>query len=141
MDMQLITDLAGLVLVAAVFGGMLFFAFVTAPVIFTSLEAPVASGLIRRMFPVYYFYMGTLSALATLLAAFSHEIAAVLMAGVCAAFWFAREILMPRINELRDNEQEGDVAAGRKFKLMHRLSVLLNLVQMAVSLVALVLLA
>ncbi len=123
---------------AAILGGMLFFAFVTAPVIFTALEAPVAGGLIRKMFPAYYLYMGVLSALATILLSFVDEIDAVAMSGVALLFWVARQVLMPHINRLRDKEQEGDVAAAGRFKAMHRLSVVINLVQMIAVAVILV---
>jgi hypothetical protein len=137
MDWMTLQTLAVL-LEAAILGGMLFFAFVTAPVIFTSLEAPVAAGLIRKMFPAYYLYMGVLSALTTILLSFVDEIDAVAMSGVALLFWIARQVLMPHINSLRDREQEGDEAAGRRFKAMHRLSVIINLVQMVAVAVLLV---
>jgi hypothetical protein len=127
-----------ILLEAAILGGMLFFAFVTAPVIFTALEAPVAGGLIRRMFPVYYLYMGVQSALATIVLSFVDEIDAVAMSGVALLFWIARQVLMPHINRLRDREQEGDAAAAGRFKAMHRLSVIINLVQMIAVAVILV---
>ena len=41
-----------------------------------------------------------------------------------------RQFLMPRINLWRDAESAGDLTAGHKFKIAHRLTVVLNIVQM-----------
>ena len=41
-----------------------------------------------------------------------------------------RQILMPRINIWRDAELAGDETAGHKFKIAHRLTVVLNIGQM-----------
>ncbi|MEO1724759.1 MAG: hypothetical protein AAFR84_20475, partial [Pseudomonadota bacterium] len=41
-----------------------------------------------------------------------------------------REVLMPRINSLRDRQLAGDQAAGRSFDRLHKASVVINLIQM-----------
>ncbi|MEQ8709827.1 MAG: DUF4149 domain-containing protein [Rhodospirillales bacterium] len=139
MNIATASDMTGLVLVAAIFGGMLFFALVVAPMIFTALQPDASGVLIRRMFPVYYLYMGVLSALATLTITFTHEVEAVVLAAVAGLFWVSRQILMPRINAVRDQMNAGESGpATTRFKHLHRLSVAINLVQILAVLTVLV---
>ena len=139
MDIATVSDLTGLVLVAAIFGGMLFFALVVTPVIFTALKPEVSGVLIRKMFPVYYLYMGVISALATLTITFTHEVDAVILAAVAGLFWVSRQLLMPRIDAVRDQKNAEDSGpATTSFKRLHRLSVVINLVQLLAVLTVLV---
>ena len=57
---------------------------------------------------------------------------------VAVGFGFARQVLMPRINDLRDRELDGEERAGRLFSTLHRSSVALNAVQMVVLLLVVV---
>ena len=57
---------AALLLVAALFGGMLMFAALFAPLIFRKLPADTAAGFIREVFPVYYRVLGILALVAAL---------------------------------------------------------------------------
>ena len=41
-----------------------------------------------------------------------------------------RQQLVPRINQLRDAELAGDAAAGARFATLHRVSVIINMVQL-----------
>tara|TARA_R110002110_G_scaffold156084_6_gene350971 strand:- start:1330 stop:1758 length:429 start_codon:yes stop_codon:yes gene_type:complete len=139
MNIATISDLTGLVLVAAIFGGMLFFALVVTPVIFTALQPDASGVLIRKMFPVYYLYMGVLSALATLTVTFTHEVEAVVLAAVAGLFWLSRQILMPRIDAVREQKRaEESGPAAFSFKRLHRLSVAINLLQILAVLTVLV---
>jgi len=133
-------DLLALLSVGALWGGMAFFAAVYAPLVFIKLEAEAAGRFIRQVFPVYYLAMGIMSGIAALALALSdrHGVtAAFAMACVCAAFWLARQALMPRINRSRDAHLAGDDSAGRRFKRLHRASVIVNGVQLLVVLVVL----
>ena len=38
--------------------------------------------------------------------------------------------MVPRINQLRDAELAGDTAAGARFATLHRVSVIINMVQL-----------
>jgi hypothetical protein len=38
--------------------------------------------------------------------------------------------LVPQINQLRDAELAGDAAAGARFTTLHRVSVIINMVQL-----------
>ena len=48
-------------LTAAVFGSMLFFSFVMAPLIFTQLDEATAGRFIRAVFPWYYAILGVIN--------------------------------------------------------------------------------
>ena len=136
-----IIDAAGLVAVAGVFGTMVFFAFVYAPLVFVKLGADTGGRFIREVFPVYYVAMGATSIAAAVLLAFGSAARgadAMAMACVGIVFLLARFVLLPVINRSRDAGQAGDVAAKKRFDALHRVSVLLNLAQMLAVLVVLV---
>ncbi len=121
---------------AAVFGAMAFFAGIMAPMIFAKLPGETAGAFIRQVFPVYYLTMAALSALTAVLAITGHPVEAWIMAGVALGFVVARQYLMPWINRFRDAHLAGEVAAKPRFVRLHRLSVVLNTIQlMAVTVV------
>jgi hypothetical protein len=136
---HVITGLA----LALTFGGMTFFSVVMAPLVFTKLPFDTAGAFIRQVFPWYYLTMGitTLVALIALLFGASGsgmwEIA--LTALVLAGFAYARQILMPMINQARDAEVAGNRDAGRRFKRLHQTSVIINGLQLLAVLAALTL--
>lgn len=126
-----------LVLVAALFGGMLFFAALFAPMVFRLLPREDAAALMRGMFPVYHRVMGVVSLLAMLPLApqwsYGPEVAT--LALVAAGFVFANTVLRPRIDAARDS--------GRRaaFRRLHRASVVINMAQLVAVAVVLVRLA
>jgi hypothetical protein len=128
---------AGEVLTALVFGGMIFFAAAVAPMVFARLPGEHAASFIRAMFPVYYLVMGVAAGAGALLVVWARPLDGLLLLSAAAGFAFARQGLMPRINRLRDAELAGNAEAGRGFARLHRASVWLNGAQLA--LVALVL--
>ncbi|MCU0893536.1 MAG: DUF4149 domain-containing protein [Rhodospirillales bacterium] len=132
--------LAGGTLTAAVFGGMLFFAFVYAPLVFTKLPAAQAGAFIRDVFPVYYKAMGGTAIAAGAFLLPRGE--AILMIAVGAVFFAAMLMLMPRINAARDASLAGKggatAPAAKTFSRLHRISVVINFVQMLAVLAVLV---
>ena len=138
---NLAIDSLALIAISGLWGGMMFFAFVYAPLVFFKLDASTAGQFIREVFPVYYLAMGVTSAVAAgaLALGSTHaqaDIAA--LALVCVGFWVARQALMPVINRTRDASLSGGARAGRHFKRLHGLSVLINAVQLVAVLVVLV---
>ena len=132
---------AGLVAVATVFGGMAFFAFVYAPLVFIKLGTETGGRFIRDVFPVYYVAMGATSVAAAVLLAFASTargIDALAMACIGIVFLLARFVLLPIINRNRDAGQAGDLAAKKRFDALHRTSVVVNAIQMLAVLVVLV---
>lgn len=125
-----------LVIVASIWGAMAFFAAVYAPLVFIKLEPAVAGRFIREVFPVYYLAMGATSALALLAmlaSAGTRHADIIALALVCAGFWLARYVLMPRINDARDAGETGK----QRFKRLHALSVIINTVQLLIVLAVL----
>lgn len=116
--------------VAALFGGMVFFPVVVAPIIFRALEPAAAGGFLRNLFPAYYLYVAATAAIGAF-AALPHGLpeSAALMA-VAVSTLLVRQFLAPRINAWRDAELAGDRFAGEKFAAAHRLSVVINLCQL-----------
>ena len=134
-------DAAGLVAIAAVFGGMAFFAFVYAPLVFIKLGTEAGGRFIREVFPVYYLAMGATSIAAAVLLALggtARGADALAMACIGIVFFLARFVLLPIINRNRDVGQAGDLAAKKRFDALHRASVIVNAVQMLAVLVVLV---
>lgn len=113
-------------------GGMVFFAACVAPMVFSRLPAEHAGRFIRGLFPVYYLYVLGLSAAGAVALVPLSSLAAGMMAAVAASTLWLRQVLMKRINRLSDMAQAGDAQAGREFARLHRLSVIMNVLQMAV---------
>jgi hypothetical protein len=120
---------------------MLFFSFVMAPLIFAQLDEATAGRLIRAVFPWYYILLGVLSLLAGILLFASAPLESGMMLGVASLALVSRQLLMPRINRLRDRAKGGDVLAETQFNQLHRLSVVINMVQLIGVTVVLILIA
>ena len=112
---------------ALLLGGMVFFAAVVAPLVFTKLPPSQSGPFIRAVFPAYYLYVLVASAIAALALATRWDGA--VMAVVAALTIWLRQGLMPHINRLSDAAQSGDLKAKRRFDMAHRMSVVLNLAQ------------
>jgi len=114
-------DIAAL-FAAAVLGSMLFFAAVVAPLVFAHFPEADAGAFIRRLFPRYYDVLAVVTAAGSLFALGS--VVGGLMSAVMVLFVFSRFWLMPRINDARDAGREA------RFALLHRASVIINMLQM-----------
>jgi len=122
LSLSLLAALAAALLV----GSMLFFAAMVAPMVFKVLDEATAGRFIRRLFPVYYLGMFAFAAAAAAAAAVVRPVDAVVLALVALGFLYARQVLMPRINAMRDQELAGESAAGKRFQRLHSLSVWVN---------------
>jgi len=131
--------LVGLVSVATLFGSMAFFSGVIAPLIFTNLDEATAGRFVRSIFPWYYLVIVGLSLLATATLSAIHPLEAAVMGIIAFGAVFARQFLMPRINDYRDRMVEGDKKAEKTFAGLHRLSVWINGGQLVGALTVLVL--
>ena len=126
----------GLIVVAALFGGMLAFMTIFTPLIFRKLPNETAREFIRAVFPVYYRVCGVtalVAALPLVPAAYGGEVATLVL--VAGGFVFANVALRPAIERARENGNDGRV------RRLHLASVLLHLVQFAAVTVILVRLA
>ena len=113
-------------LTAMILGIMLFFSFVIAPVVFTTLDEENARKFIRRIFPFYYNVNFGLSLIVLLTFLFLSKLGLDFYLVLAITFLFATSnyLLMPLINKYRDEKQD------KKFKYSHFLSVVINFIQM-----------
>ncbi|MFQ5784447.1 MAG: DUF4149 domain-containing protein [Alphaproteobacteria bacterium] len=118
------------VAVSLVLGGMAFFSFVMAPLVFRVLERETAAVFMRAAFPLYYAVMAVAAALGALFAAFGNMFDAILLAAVAAIFVALRQILAPAIERARNGRSAGDETARENFRRLHGLSVAVNLAQL-----------
>jgi hypothetical protein len=116
-------------LVGALIGSMLFFAITVAPTVFKTLPAENASRFLRAFFPHYYLWGLVVAMVAALLAINTHPVISVACFLVAMLFVFSRQALMPRINNMRDEELLGRRGATERFRRLHRWSVLINAAQ------------
>ena len=113
-------------LTAMILGIMLFFSFVIAPVVFTTLDEQNARKFIRRIFPFYYNVNLAISLIVLLAFLILSKLGIdfYLILAVAILFAASNYLLMPLINKYRDEKQE------KKFKYSHFVSVVINFVQM-----------
>jgi hypothetical protein len=123
-----IIHIVGLVLVALVLGGMMFFACIMTPLVFTKLPPEISGPFIREAFPVYSLAMAALVLIAGVL--FMGTADSILLFLVFALFIFGWKVLMPIINKYRDAQLAGDASSAKPFERLHRASVILNTAQL-----------
>ena len=113
-------------LTSMILGIMLFFSFVIAPVVFTTLDENNARKFIRRIFPFYYNVNLGVSfiVLTTFILSSKIGVDFYIILAITVLFATSNYLLMPLINKYRDQKQE------KKFKYSHFVSVLINFVQM-----------
>ena len=94
------------------------------------MDIKTSGAVLRRLFPNYYLFIIVLA----LIAGFFGKLISV---GTAACIFIVvttvlvRQILLPKINRWRDEELSGNLDSAKKFSLSHRLTVILNLLQMA----------
>ncbi len=120
------TEQVSIYLTAMILGIMLFFSFVIAPVVFTTLDEDNARKFIRRIFPFYYNVNLGISLIILLTFVFLNNlgIGFYLILAISLLFATSNYLLMPLINKYRDEKQD------KKFKFSHSMSVIINFVQM-----------
>ncbi len=111
---------------AMILGIMIFFSFVIAPVVFTTLDEDNARKFIRRIFPFYYNVNLVISLIVLIIFLFLSKLGIdfYLILIVTILFAISNYLLMPLINKYRDEKQD------KKFKYSHFISVAINFVQM-----------
>jgi hypothetical protein len=114
-------NMASLLVVACLFGGMFLFSAGFAAFLFKYLPPEDARMLIRKAFPPFYLFVIVASGLAMLLSWRSDSYSAAWMAFVMFSTVGARQILMPAINRATDFGHK------KRFLWLHGFSVLLTL--------------
>ncbi len=121
-------------LIAMILGIMLFFSFVIAPVVFTTLDEDNARKFIRRIFPFYYNVNLGISLIVLIIFLILSKIGLdfYLILAITLLFATSNYLLMPMINKYRDEKQD------KKFKYSHFISVVINFIQMIFLVVLLI---
>ena len=119
-------DQISIYLTAMILGIMLFFSFVIAPVVFTTLDEENARKFIRRIFPFYYNVNLAISIIVLLIFMYLSKLGLdfYLILAITILFATSNYLLMPLINKYRDEKED------KKFKYSHFISVVINFVQM-----------
>ena len=114
-----------LYLIAIILGIMLFFSFVVAPLVFTTLNERNAAIFIRRIFPYYYNVNLVISSIVLLIFIYLGKfvIEFYLILAITILFGISNYLLMPLINKYRDKKED------QKFKYSHLISVIINFIQ------------
>lgn len=124
-----------LLMTAMLFGGMTFFSFGFAPVLFKQLPMDKVRPLLRGTFPYYYLAVIGMSAVATASAMVVSGRATIALSVILVSTIYARQILMSQINAATDRDDK------IMFKRLHGLSVVIQLVQIGLAAWAVVLLS
>ena len=121
-------EIIGIFFLALTLGGMFFFAAIMTPLVFTKLSPAISGPFIRQAFPVYSQAMAGMTLVAAI-TLWSNSLS-VYLAAVFILFIWGWLWLMPKINYHRDEQLRGNDKATKRFNLLHRLSVAINLGQM-----------
>lgn len=112
---------------ALLFGGMLLFAAGFATFLFKVLPMAEARVLIRKAFPPFYLFVLGMSVLAALLSVPTDRTGAFALAAIAVTTVFARQVLMPAINDATDR------GLRQRFTRLHGLSVVVTLAHIVVA--------
>jgi len=123
--MSSILPALSLILTATLFGGMVLYSFGFAALVFKLFDQKQARYALRHAFPPYYLVVIIAAAIAAVPSAFVDHWLAIILALTALTTIYARQILMPQINAATDAGQTG------RFKLLHSVSVILQLIQIA----------
>ncbi len=120
-------DLIALLLTAILFGGMVLYSFGFAAFVFSALPADVARLSLRKAFPHFYWFVVASAGLAAGFIWAKNDVSAIWLAVIALTALFARQVLMPAINNATD--------AGNKkrFNILHGASVVLTLIHIAIA--------
>ena len=121
-------------LTSIIFGVMLFFSFVVAPITFTVLDEENSRKFIRKIFPYYYNVNLVISFLVLIFFVIQKTFSLnfYLILTVAILFFLSNYILMPLINKYKDENQD------KKFKYSHFISVVINFIQMILLVIILI---
>jgi hypothetical protein len=103
-------------------GVMIFFSFIITPTIFKFLPAVQAGLYVRKLFPIYYIFNGSIVLISSIAIASLGAFNSIFYSNVIilALFIFCFFYLMPEINKAKDK---------KKFKILHSASVAINIIQ------------
>ena len=124
-----------ILITAAILSFMIFFPVVVATSLFKVLDEKQSSKFLRIFFPKYYLFGLVLSLTGLIIAIFDkNNMSLIVFLLIIIGFLFSRQFLMPLINKAKDNNNE------KKFNILHRVSVLINFIQISLCVFLLIIL-
>ena len=115
-----------ILITAAILSFMIFFPVVVATSVFKVLDEKQSSKFLRIFFPKYYLFGLVLSLIGLIIAIFDkNNMSLIVFLLIIIGFLFSRQFLMPIINKAKDNNNL------KKFNILHRVSVLINFIQIS----------
>ncbi|WP_443643717.1 DUF4149 domain-containing protein [Candidatus Levibacter sp. Uisw_134_01] len=115
-----------ILITAAILSFMIFFPVVVATSVFKVLDEKQSSKFLRIFFPKYYLFGLVLSLTGLIIAIFDkNDMSLIVFLLIIIGFLFSRQFLMPLINKAKDKNNE------KKFNILHRVSVLINFIQIS----------
>lgn len=124
-----------ILITAAILSFMIFFPVVVATSVFKVLDEKQSSKFLRIFFPKYYLFGFVLSLTGLIIAIFDkNNMSLIVFLLIIIGFLFSRQFLMPIINKAKDNNNE------KKFNILHRVSVLINFIQISLCVFLLIIL-
>jgi len=107
-------------------GVMIFFSFIITPTVFKFLTTAQAGLYVRKLFPIYYIFNGSIVLISAIAIASLSVFNSIFYFNVTilVLFIFCYFYLMPEINKIKKKN-------SRKFKILHNTSVAINLIQIA----------
>ena len=120
---------------SALLGSMLFFLIVVSPSVFSSLTNEQSSKFLRVIFPRMFLFCFIISLFALIVFALLNEkFKFYCLLIVSLLFFLNKNIITPKINFYRDKDVIGDLKAKKIFKILHLISVLFFLINIAILL-------
>ena len=120
-------EIASLLTVALLFGGMSLFSFGFAAFLFTALPMAQARATIRAAFPHFYLFVLGTAAIGAALCVGTDRFSAVLLATIAITVVPTRQLLMPAINAATDAGEK------KRFACLHGASVLITLAHIGLA--------
>ena len=120
-------DALAIIATALLLGGMTFFSFGFAPVLFAQLPIEKVRPLLRGTFPYYYLAVIGIAGIAMIAAYLVVPLAGGLLAAILLSTLYARQVLMGQINAATDRDDQ------KTFHRLHTVSVVIQLVQIGLA--------
>jgi len=129
-----ISNLTYQFLIPILIGSKVFFSMIVAPNTFINLNESNARIFIRSIFPKLYLWCLIISLLISIALIFSNTTFSLFFFMISAGYFYSRNFLMNRINEVSDKKKKKD-NDRRMFKRLHNFSVSIFIAQLILMII------
>ncbi len=129
-----ISNLTYKFLIPILIGSKVFFSMIVAPNTFINLNESNARIFIRSIFPKLYLWCLIISLLISIALIFSNTTFSLFFFMISAGYFYSRNFLMNRINEVSDKKKKKD-NDRRMFKRLHNFSVSIFIAQLILMII------